>query len=70
MSKFLADGGGLPSMENPVICSFWVYMINHSCPYDSRKSHVLGKFFSSYIRKCSRPIRLEDFLSSNITKII
>ena len=44
MGKFLADGGGLPSMENPVICSFWVYMINHSCPYDSRKSHVLGNF--------------------------
>ena len=32
--------------------------------------HVLGKSFSSYIRKYSRPIRLQDFLSFNITKFI
>ena len=35
-----------------------------------QKPHVLGKSFSSYIRKWSRPIRLQDFLSFNITKLI
>ena len=34
-----------------------------------QKLHVLGKSFSSYIRKCSQPIRLQDFISFNITKI-
>ena len=44
MSKFLA-GGGLPSMENPVMCCLWVYMIHHSCLYDSAKTACLEKIF-------------------------
>ena len=45
MSKFLAEGGTRgtpapypPSIENPVMCYFLVYMIRHSCLYDSAKT--------------------------------
>ena len=54
-----------------LMCYFWVYMMHHSCLYDSAKTVCFGKIsFSSYIRKCSRPIRLQDFLSFNITKTV
>ena len=54
------------------MCYFPVYMMqHHSCLYDSAKTTCFGKIsFSSYIRKCSQPIRLQDFLSFNIAKTI
>ena len=45
MSKFLAGRGHPPSMENPVMCHFLVYMIHHSCHYDSAKAACFGKIF-------------------------
>ena len=43
---------------------FWVYMMHHSCLYDSAKIACFGKIsFSSNIQKCS-------FLCFNITKTI
>ena len=42
----------------PCMCYFWVYMMHHSCLYDSAKNAY------------SRPIRLQDFLNFNITKTI
>ena len=54
-----------------VICYFWVYMMHQSCHYDSATTACFGKIsFSSYNWKCSWPIRLQDFLSFNITKTI
>ena len=54
-----------------LMCYFWVYMMHHSCLYDSVKTACFGKIsFSSNVRKCSRQIRLQDFLSFNITKAI
>ena len=53
------------------MCYFLVYMVHHSCFYDSAKSACFEKiFFSSYIRKCSQPMKLRNFLSFNITKTI
>ena len=50
---------------------FPVYMMHHSYLYDSAETTCFGKTsFLSYIRKCSQPIRLPDFLSFNITKTI
>ena len=50
---------------------FPVYMMHHSCLYDSTETACFGKIsFLSYIQKCSQPIRLQDFLSFNITKTI
>ena len=55
----------------PLMCYFWVYMMHRSCCYDSSKTACFGKIpFSSYKRKSSRPIRLQDLLNSNITKTI
>ena len=55
----------------PLMCYFWVYMMHRSCLYDSAKAACFGKIsFSSYKRKCSRSIRLQDFLNFNITKTI
>ena len=70
MSKFSAGGGDSP-VRKTLWCTIFgftwstivVFMI-------LQKPHVLGKSFSSYIQKCSRPIRLQDFLSFNIKKII
>ena len=46
----------------PLICYFWVYMMHHSWLYDSAKTACFGKIsFSSYKRKRSRPIRLQNF---------
>ena len=54
----------------PLMCYFWVY-IHHICFYDSAKTACFEKIsFSSYIRKFSWPIRLQDFLNFNITKTI
>ena len=45
-----------------LMCYFWVYMIHHSCLYISAKVAYFGKIiFSSYKRKSSQPIRLQDF---------
>ena len=50
---------------------FSVYMMHHSCLYDSAETACFGKTsFLNYIRKCSQPIRLQDLLSFNITKTI
>ena len=41
-----------------LMCSFLVYMMHHTCRHDSAKTACFGKMaFSSYIRKCSQPIR-------------
>ena len=54
----------------PLMCYFWVY-IHHICFYDSAKTACFEKIsFSSYIRKFSWPIRLQDFLNFNITETI
>ena len=45
MSKFLAGGGDSHSTKNPVMCYFWVYMIHHSCLYDSANTACFGKIF-------------------------
>ena len=46
-------------------------LLHHSCLYDSAKTACPAKvIFSSYKRKCSRSIRLQDVLSFNITKTI
>ena len=42
----------------PCMCYFWVYMMHHSCLYDSAKTAY------------PRPIRLQEFLNFNITKTI
>ena len=34
-----------PSMENPVMWYFWVYMIHHNCLYDSAKIACFVKIF-------------------------
>ena len=48
----------------PLMCYFWVCMMHRSCLYDSAKTACFGKtFFSSYKRKSSRLIRLQDFLN-------
>ena len=53
----------------PLMCYFWVYMLHHNCLYDSVKTTCFGKVsFSSYKRKCSRPIRFQNFLNFNISK--
>ena len=53
----------------PLMCYFWVYMLHHNCLYDSVKTACFGKVsFSSYKRKCSRPIRFQNFLNFNISK--
>ena len=50
---------------------FPVYMMHHSCLYDSTETACFGKiYFLSYVRKCPQPIRLQYFLSFNITKTI
>ena len=55
----------------PLMCYFWVYIMHDSCLYDSARTACFGKMsFSSYKRKCSQPIRLQDFSSFNITKTI
>ena len=55
----------------PMMCYFWVYMMPLSCLYDSAKSACFGKIsFSSYKRKWSRLIWLQDFLNLNTTKTI
>ena len=42
----------------PLMCSFLVYVMHHTCVHDSAKTAYFGKIsFSSYIRKCSQPIR-------------
>ena len=47
---------------------FLVYMMHHSCLYDSAETACYGKIsFLSYIRKYSQPMRLQDF---SITKTI
>ena len=55
MSKFLAGGGGRnpirSSRENPMMCYFCVYMIHHSCLYDSAKTACLGKIFLTFYTK-------------------
>ena len=54
----------------PLMC-YLRFMMHHSCLYDSGKTACFGKIsFSSNIRKCYRQIRLQDFLSFNITKTI
>ena len=54
-----------------LMCYFLVYMMHHSSLYGSSNTACFGKIsFSSYIRKCSQPIRLQNFLSFNITKTI
>ena len=46
-----------------LMCYFWVSMMYHSCLYGYAKIACFGKIpFSSYKRKYSRPIRLQDFL--------
>ena len=35
----------LPSMDNPVMCYLWVYIIHHNCHYDSEKTACFGKIF-------------------------
>ena len=48
----------------PLMRYFLVYMMRHSCLYDSAKTACIGKIsFSSYTRKCSQPNRLQNFLS-------
>ena len=48
----------------PLMRYFLVYMMRHSCLYDSAKTTCIGKIsFSSYTRKCSQPNRLQNFLS-------
>ena len=43
----------------------------HNWLYDFVKTACLGKiWFSSYRPKCSRPIRLQDFLSFNILQTV
>ena len=55
----------------PLMCYLWVYIMHHSCLYDSEKTKCFRKIsFSSCKRKCSRPIRLQDFLTFDITKTI
>ena len=55
----------------PLMCYFWVYMMHHSCLYDSAKTACFGKIsLSSYKWKCSQLIRLQEFLNFNITKTI
>ena len=50
---------------------FPVCMMHHSCLYHSAEAACFGRIsFWSYIQKCSQPIRLQDFLSFNITKTI
>ena len=70
MSKFSATGG-----DSPVWKTLWcaIFGLNSSTIVVFMillKPHVLGKSFSSYIQQCSWPIRLQDFLILNITKII
>ena len=37
-----------------LMCYFWVYMMHHSCLYDSSKAACFVKIsFTSYRRKCS-----------------
>ena len=51
------------------MCYFWIYMMHHSCFYDSVKTACCRKnSFSSYIRKCYQQIKLQDFLSFNISR--
>ena len=41
---------------------FPVYMIHHSCLYDSAETTYFGKIsFLTYIRKCCQPIRVRFF---------
>ena len=55
----------------PLMCYFGVYMMHRSCLYDYAKTACFGKIsFSSHKRNCSLPIRLQDFLSFDITEII
>ena len=41
-----------------LMCYFWVYIMHHSCLYDSAKTTCFGK---SYKLNYSRPIRLQYF---------
>ena len=41
-----------------LMCYFWVYIMHHSCLYDSAKTACFGK---SYKLNYSRPIRLQYF---------
>ena len=55
----------------PLICCFWVYIMHHSCLCDSAKTGCFEKIsFSCYKQKCSRPIRVQDFLNFNVAKTI
>ena len=55
----------------PLMCYFMIYMMDHSCLYDSARAACFGKIsFSGYIRKFHQTIRLQKFLSFNITETI
>ena len=76
MSKFSVGGGGRedtpipPSMENPVMCYFLVYMIHHSCFYDCAETAWFEKTFLKFQTKMLSANQIARFLSFNITKTI
>ena len=64
MSKFSPGGADSPillSTEDLAICYFCVYMIHHSCLYDSVKTTCFGKIFLKLYTKMLSAIRLQDF---------
>ena len=46
----------------PLMCYFSVYKMYHTCLYGLAKTACFGEIsFSSYKRKCSQPIRWQEF---------